>query len=109
MSDEQKEERRSLVDPRYVLKEDFVTFAEMIAQNHENQKKILESQNSAIEKFDRALFGTEDEKGLMVIAGKIDNHIDVFCNVAKWSYRLVVGMVGVVAPLVVIGHNLNWW
>ncbi len=86
-----------------------MNFTETVREQQAVQTKILEQQNAAIEKFEEALFGTAEQKGLVVIAGKIDNHIDVFCNVAKWSYRLVLAVVVVVAPIVAIGHNLGWW
>ena len=104
---EEQRDRRN-VDPRYTLKEDHMRLVELVAKNHDHVVRILETQNHTLERQDKALFGDEENLGLMKIANKISNHIDVVCNIAKWTYHAILAILALAAPAYTIAHQIGW-
>lgn len=74
----------------------------------------MDTQDTVLAKINVALFATDDKNeqgqpGLMVTARNIDNHITVVCKIGKWAFGILVALLGIMAPVVSIGHNLKWW
>lgn len=67
-----------------------------------------------INNIESALFSKDDKNehgqvGLMVIARKLDQHIDAVCNIAKWIRNSVIAVCTMLAAIGGAGKAFGWW
>jgi hypothetical protein len=93
--------------PGHVTRREFTDFVHHFADYRDETKGVLDQ-------ITTALFAEDDQNqnkqpGLMHTARNIDNHIRTVCNIAKWIFRSIVGLLTIGAPTVAIGKALGWW
>jgi len=105
-----QDRNRADMDMRYITREEFsVHAAEQV-----ELKEEMRTQTIMLCRLERAVFSKEvdsefDSPGLMVIANKISNHIDMVCSIGRAVSRGLIVFLGAAASLAAIGHNVGWW
>ena len=91
---------------------DAVSQAEFADYKTETAKHRLDMQRR-MDDIHTAIFATDsdnenDQPGLMITAKKISDHIDNVCRVAKWAWRLMVGLGTFAASTAIFAHQMGW-
>jgi hypothetical protein len=68
---------------------------------------------SSVARIETAMFAKDDDNefdspGLMVVAKRMNDHIDAVCNIARWARNFVIGTLAIAAPAVAIAKALGW-
>jgi hypothetical protein len=63
------------------------------------------SVDATLQKIDAALFS---ETGLVVVAKKIDQHIDAVCNIAKWVRASLIAVATLVIAVAGAAKAMGW-
>ena len=78
-----------------------------------NNTQITTQLSGKVDALHVAMFAPNSDNdfqtpGVMTTMKKLDNHIDVLCNVGKWLKRLLVFVVTIVMPGLVSAYQMGW-
>ena len=109
-------ERRD-VSRTHVQRGEFSEFAGEMRGHLLRQDSALERQGATLGRLESAMFARDADNefqsiGVMTVMQKVDKHLDVLCNIAKWTKRTMAwaaGTLTALAGLLAAGRAAGWW